>query len=148
LAIQDLIHLLLDEADLMDELAALIVEQRESVKNADYVAMQDLMKRVQNAFFRIKTYETQRERMAATLAAELGCTPELSALMQVLSGSERIFLNEAGERLGHSVFALKAEMTILSSLIEQNERYSAMLLSEWRRIDSDSARPGGLDFRG
>lgn len=132
----------------MDELAALVTEQRESVKKSDQVLMQDLMKRVQDVFFRIKALEAQRERLAASLAAELGCAPRLSSLAAALSEGERALFSGAGERLGHSVFKLKSEMTILNSLVEQNERFSAMLLSEWRRIDAGFMRTGGLDFRG
>ena len=136
MTIQDLIHVLLDESDLIDELAGLVVEQRESIKNADQVTMQEHMKRVQDVFFRVKTQEAQRERAAASLAAELGCEPNISSLMGAIPEGDRLLLNGAGERLGHSVFNLKTEMVVLSGLIEQNERFSAMLLSEWRRLDT------------
>jgi hypothetical protein len=69
-------------------------------------------------------------------------------LRQAVPEEERALLAGAGERLGHSVFALKSEIAILTGLIEHNERFSAMLLSEWRRLDAGFTRFGGLDFRG
>ena len=145
---ESLIHLLLDEAALLDELLGLIVEQRESVKNGDQAAMQDTIKRVQDVFFRVQTQEAQRIRAVESAAAEFGCEPTLSALSGAIPAEQRALFTGAGERLGHSVFELKAEMAVLSGLIEQNERFSAMLLSEWRRLDTGFTRAGGLDFRG
>jgi hypothetical protein len=110
--------------------------------------MQDLMKRVQEAFFRVRAQEAQRERAAEDAAGELGCKPVLSAIAEAAPERDRSLLISAGERLGHAVFALKAEMAILNGLIEQNERYTAMLLSEWRRLEGAFTRASGLDFRG
>ncbi|MDR1621286.1 MAG: flagellar protein FlgN [Synergistaceae bacterium] len=148
LSVRALIHVLLEEADLIDELRDAVVEQRESVKNGDYVTMQDLMKRVQDTFFHVQAQEAQRVRLADSAAKKFGCEPRISALSQVVPEEERALFRGSGERLGHSIFALKSEMTILSGLIEQNERFSAMLLSEWRRLDAGFIRSGGLDFRG
>lgn len=148
MATESLIHLLMDEANLLDELLGLIVEQRESVKKSDHAAMQDTMKRVQDVFFRIKVQEAQRTKAVESVSAELGCKPTLSALAEAIPAEERALFVGAGERLGHFVFELKSEMAILSGLIEQNERFSAMLLSEWRRLDTGFMRAGGLDFRG
>ena len=143
-----LINTMLDEADLIDELLEAVVEQRESVKNSDHAAMQSLMKRVQDLAFRIQALENKRAGIAETLSKELGCEPNISALSLVIPENERALFTGAGERLGHSVFALKSEMAILSGLIEHNERFSAMLLSEWRRLDTDFTSSGGLDFKG
>jgi hypothetical protein len=148
LSVQALIHVLLEEADLIDELRDAIVEQRESVKSGDYVTMQNMMKHVQDIFFNVQAQEAQRVRLADSAAKKFGCESHLSALSQAVLEEERALFNGAGERLGHSIFALKSEMTILSGLIEQNERFSAMLLSEWRRLDAGFMRSGGLDFRG
>jgi hypothetical protein len=152
LSVQALIDALLEEADSIDELLGAVAEQRDLVKNGDRLALQDLMKRVQKISFRVQAQETQRERLAQALAEELHCDPHFSALTGALSGGaserEAALFRGAGERLRHSVFALKSEMTILSGLIEQNERFSAMLLSEWRRLDAGFMRSGGLDFRG
>ncbi|MDR1376828.1 MAG: flagellar protein FlgN [Synergistaceae bacterium] len=147
-SVQALIHVLLEEADLIDELRDAVVEQRESIKSGDYVVMQDLMKHVQDIFFHVQAQETQRVRLADSAAQKFGCESCLSALSRAVLEEERTLFTGAGERLRHSIFALKSEMIILSGLIEQNERFSAMLLSEWRRLDAGFMRSGGLDFRG
>lgn len=148
MSVQALIDAMLDEADLIDDLLDVIVEQRESVKNSDHAATHDFMKRVQDVSFRVQTKENQRAGLVESLSKELGCEPNLTALSHVVPEGERALFMGAGERLGHSVFALKSEMVILNGLIEQNERFSAMLLSEWRRLDADFTNSGGMDFRG
>ena len=152
-SVQSLIHILLDEADSIDELVGAVVEQRELIKRSEYAegghaALQSLMKRVQDIFFRVQSQESQRARLTEAVAKDLGCEPRLSALSEAVPEAERALFTGAGERLGHAVFALKSEMAILGGLVEQNERFSAMLLSEWRRLDAGFMRSGGLDFRG
>ena len=148
MSVQALIDTMLDEADLLDDLLDAVVEQRESVKSGDYDSMQGLMKRVQGISFRIHAKENQRAGLTESLSQELGCEPHLSALSQAVPEGERALFLGAGDRLGHSVLALKSEMAILSGLVEHNERFSAMLISEWRRLDADFTHSGGLDFRG
>jgi len=147
-SVQALIDTMLDEADLIDDLLDAVVEQRESIKSGDHGSMQALMKRVQDISFRVQAKESQRSGLTDALSKKLGCEPNLSALSHVVSEAERSLFMGAGERLAHSVFQLKSEMAILSGLIEHNERFSAMLLSEWRRLDADFTHSGGMDFRG
>ena len=148
MSVEALIHAMLDEADLIDGLLDAVVEQRESIKSGNHTVMQELMKRVQDISFRVQAKESHRARLTESVSGELGCEPYISALSQVVPEEERALFIGAGERLGHSVFALKSEMAILSGLIEHNERFSAMLLSEWRRLDTEFTHSGGLDFRG
>ena len=148
MSVQALINAMLDEADLIDDLLDAVIEQRESVKSGNYAVMQDLMKRVQDVSFHVQAQENRRARLTECVSGELGCEPYISALSQVVPEEERALFMGAGERLGHSVFALKSEMAILTGLIEHNERFSAMLLSEWRRLDADFTHSGGMDFRG
>ena len=148
MAIEALVRALLGEADAIDDLTRMIVEQREAIKSGNYPAMQEYMKSVQGAFFFVQTEDAARARLSDTLAKDLGCEPCLSSFCTSLSEAEATELQSAGERLSHSVFALKAEMVILSGLIEQNERFGAMLLSEWRRLEGGVMRAGGFDFRG
>ena len=148
MSVAALINTMADEADLIDDLLDAVVEQRESVKGGDHVAIQNLMKRVQDISFRVQAMENQRARLTESVSGELGCEAHLSALSQVIPEENRALFVGAGERLGHSVFELKSEMAILSGLIEHNERFSAMLLSEWRRLGADFTHSGGLDFRG
>jgi hypothetical protein len=145
---ESLIQVLLEEADVIDELVDAVVEQRESIGTEGHVALQDRMKYIQEIFFDVQAQELRRDRLAKALAEELECEPRLSSLAAVLPETERALFRGAGDRLGHSVFALKSEMTILSGLIAHNERFSAMLLSEWRRLEGGFSSSGGLDFRG
>ena len=141
-------RVLLDEADLIDELIDVVMDQRDSIKSGNYAEMQELMKHVQDVFFRVQSQDSLRARLVESTAKDLSCAPRVSAIAEALPEEERPLFNEAGERLEHVVFALKAEMTILGGLIEQSERLGAMLLSEWRRLDAGFMRSGGLDFRG
>jgi len=147
-SVQALIDAMLDEADLIDELLSAVIEQRESIRTGDHMALQELMKRVQNISLRIQAKENQRASLTDSLSKKLECEPYISAIAPVVPEEERVIFTGAGERLGHSVFALKSEMAILSGVIEHNERFSAMLLSEWRRMDSEFTHSGGMDFRG
>ena len=148
MSVEALIEAMLDEAELIDDLLDAVVEQKESVKGGDYAAMQGLMKRVQGISFRVQAKENQRVGLTESLCRELECEPNISALSQAVPEEKRALFVGAGERLGYSVFALKSEMAVISGLVEHNERFSAMLLSEWRRLDADFTRSGGLDFRG
>jgi len=148
MSVQALIDAMLDEADLIDDLLDAVVEQRDSIKNGDHVALQELMKRVQNIALRVQAKENQRASLTESLSKKLECEPYISALAMAVPEGERVLFTGAGERLGHSVFALKSEMAILSGVIEHNERFSAMLLSEWRRMDAEFTHSGGMDFRG
>ena len=148
MSVEALVNAMLDEADLIDDLLAVVVEQRESVKSGDRSAVQRLMKRVQDISFRVQVKESQRAGLTESLSKELGCEPNVSALARTVPDEQRALFTGAGERLGHSVYALKSEMAILGGLIEHNERFSAMLLSEWRRLNADFAGSGGMDFRG
>ena len=64
-----------------------------------------------------------------------------------MTASDRAEFNTAADRLTQSVFILKSEMLILSGLIEHNEKYSAMLISEWRRLAGESSQ-ADLNFMG
>lgn len=148
MSVQSLIAAVLDEADLIDDLTEIVVEQRESVKGGNYLLMQDLMKKVQEIFFKIQVQDLQRSRLSEALAKEFSCNPQISALAAEMTEGDRLLFMGAGDRLKNSVFMLKSEMAILGSLVDQNERLSAMLLSEWRRLEGGISVPGGLDFRG
>jgi hypothetical protein len=147
-AAEALTQVLLEEADAIDDLVDAVVEQRETINSGDPISLQDQMRVIQELFFRVRTQEAQRARLARSLAEELGCEARLSLLSEALPEANRALFRGAGDRFSHSVFALKAEMAILSGLIGHNERFSTMLLSEWRRLDSGFTPSGGLDFKG
>ena len=158
LAVKDLTMAVLDEADLIDELYDAVVRQRNAVRDGDNEEAQSLMKDIQDISFDVQAQETLRTKLALAAAASLGCEPKVSALYDaILSNSalnenEPSLFNEAGERLKYAVSTLKMEMSVLSGLVEHNERFGAMLLSEWKRLNtgfgSGPKQSGGLDFRG
>ena len=144
---------MLDEADCMDDLADIVREQREALKRnnqrgSEFVNnLNDLMDETREIFFEAQLLEGQRDDLAKKLAAKFNCEPRASALSNAMTASERIEFNTAADRLTQSVFILKSEMLILSGLIEHNEKYSAMLISEWRRLAGESSQ-ADLNFMG
>ena len=145
---QDLIDAVLDEADFIDELVDVVREQREAVKARDATGVDDLLKETREIFFDIETQESLRDDLAKKLAARLGGEPRANPLSALMEEDERALFNGAVDRLTQSIFVLKSEMMILSGLIDQNEKYTSMLLSEWRRLMGDVSQAGATDFRG
>ncbi len=146
--VQDLIDVVLDEADFIDELVDVVREQREAVKARDATGVDDLLKETREIFFDIETQESLRDDLAKKLAARLGGEPRANSLSALMEEDERALFNGAADRLTQSIFVLKSEMMILSGLIDQNEKYTSMLLSEWRRLMGDVSQAGATDFRG
>lgn len=146
--VEAFIEAILDEADALDDLIELVQEQREALRGEGVEVLQDLMREQREIFFDVQTQEALREDLAKALASELGCEPRASSLSDAFAEDERALFNGAVDRLTQSLFGLKSEMVILSGLIDQNERYASMLLSEWRRLEGGATRLGGTDFRG
>ena len=146
--VQELIDAILDEADALDDLIDVVQEQREALMGEGVEVLQDLMREQREIFFDVQTQEAHRDALAKELAAELGCEPRAASLSDAFEEDERALFNGAADRLTQSLFGLKSEMVILSGLIDQNERYASMLLSEWRRLEGGASRLYGTDFRG
>ena len=146
--VEALVTAMLDEADCLDELIEVVQDQREALRQERHDELQDLLLELQDLLFEMKARETEREKLAAALASGWGCESRVTELSNFLTEEESAFFNGAADRLTQSVFTLKAEMLIMSGLVDQCERLSAMLLSEWRRIEGGMTSAGGLDFRG
>ena len=146
--VEVLISAVLEEADAIDDLVEVVRDQREAVKVGDAEEMDGLMKEMHEVVFDVQTQETLRDELAKELAAELGCEPQAASLSDAFEEDERALFNGVADRLTQSLFGLKSEMVILSGLIDQNERYTSMLLSEWRRLEGGASRLNGTDFRG
>ncbi|MDO4785766.1 MAG: flagellar export chaperone FlgN [Fretibacterium sp.] len=146
--VEALIAAVLDEADAIDDLIDVVREQREAMRSEGAEVLQDLMRELREIFFDVQALEGVRDRMARELALDLGCEPRASSLSDAFEEDERALFNGAADRLSQSVFGLKSEMVILSGLIDQNERFTSMILSEWRRIEGGLPRPTGAEFRG
>ncbi|MBQ9404790.1 MAG: flagellar export chaperone FlgN [Synergistaceae bacterium] len=147
--VEELINAVVDEADCIDDLVEVIREQREAMRRRDTESVNELMDEARDIFFETQTHDAVRSDSAKKLAAKLMCEPVASSIATKLENDERPRFNGAADRLTQSIFVLKSEMMIISGLIDQNEKFSAMLLSEYRRISSvDVAQSGSAEFRG
>ncbi len=147
--VEELIYAVLDEADCIDDLIDAVREQREAMRERDNDAVNALMDESRDIFFDAQSHETIRNELARKLAAKYSCEPKASSLASVMTEDEKHKFNGAADRLTQSVFVLKSEMMILTGLIDQHEKYTSMLLSEWRRLNGDKlSQSGSADFRG
>lgn len=147
--IEELVHAVTDEADCIDDLIDAIRDQRTAMSKRDTESVNAIMDESRDIFFDAQSIETKRSELAKKLAAKLSCEPTASSLAAKMDNEERAVFNGAADRLTQSVFVLKSEMIILNGLIDQNEQYTSMLLSEFRRLNGDKiSQSGGADFRG
>ncbi|MBQ6737494.1 MAG: flagellar export chaperone FlgN [Synergistaceae bacterium] len=148
--VEKLINAILDESDCIEDLIDAMREQREAMQARDTEAVNELMNETRDISFEVQSCENLRNDIAKKLAAEFSCDPKISSLASKLTDDEeRKKFNGAAEKLRQSVFVLKSEIMILNGLIDQNEKYTSMLLSEWRRLNGDSiSQTGSADFRG
>ncbi len=147
--VEKLINTVLDEADSISDLVVVMREQRDAMRDRDTETVNELMNETRDISFEVQKYETLRNDLARKLATKFSCEPRVSSLVSIMSEDEQEKFDEAAENLKQSVFALKSEIMILSGLIDQNEKYTSMLLSEWRRLNGDEiAKSGSADFRG
>ena len=147
--VEKLISAVLDEADCIDDLIDVMREQRDAMAERDTEAINSLMDESRDISFEVQTHENIRNDLAKKLAAEFSCEPRASSLASAMEDDERNEFNRAADKLSQSVFLLKSEIMILNGLIDQNEKYTSMLLSEWRRLNGDTiSQSGSADFRG
>ena len=147
--VEELIDAVTEEADCIDDLIDAIRDQRAAMSERDIDSVNALMDEARDIFFDAQTAETRRDDLAKKLAAKFSCEPKAASLAAKMDNEEKANFNGAADRLTQSVFVLKSEMIILSGLIDQNEQYTSMLLSEWRRLNGDKiSQSGTADFRG
>lgn len=144
-----LIQAVNDESDCLDDLIDAIREQREAMRERDTESVNSIMDEIRDIFFDAQTLDAVRNDLSKKTAAFLMCEPKASSLSDRMLNDERMIFNGAVDRLTQSVFVLKSEMMILTGLIEQHEKYTSMLLSEFQRLNGDNiSQSGGADFRG
>ena len=147
--VEKLIDTVLDEADSINDLVVVMREQRDAMRERNTDEINELMNETRDISFEVQQYETLRNDLSRKLAAKFSCEPRVSSLVSIMSEDEREKFDEAAESLKQSVFVLKSEIMILNGLIDQNEKYTSMLLSEWRRLNGDTlSQSGSADFRG
>ena len=144
-----LIDALTNEADCIDDLVDAMREQRSAMSERDIDSVNALMDETRDIFFDTQTHETRRNDLAKKLAAKFSCEPKASSLASKMENDERAIFNGAVDRLTQSIFVLKGEMMVINGLIDQNEKYTSMLLSEFSRLNGDKiSQSGTADFRG
>jgi len=150
--IKALIDAINDESDCIDDLIYAMRDQREAMRERDTESVNSIMDETRDIFFDAQTADNTRNDLSKRLAAKFMCEPKASSLAEKLTEDEKMIFNGAVDRLTQSIFVLKSEMIIISGLIEQNEKYTSMLLSEFQRLsgtqDSKISRSGSADFRG
>ncbi len=137
-----------DEISCINDLVSAVRDQREAMKASDTEEVNALMDEIRDIFFDVQTCENKRDDLAKKLAAKFSCGPKVSELVSNMTNDEKIILNGAADVLTQSVFILKGEMLVLSGLIDQNEKFTSMLLSEYKRLLGDFSQSGATDFRG
>ena len=147
--IKELINAVTDEADCIDDLIDAIRDQRAAMSEGDVDSVNALMDETRDIFFEAQTCEGRRSDLARRLAAKFSCEPKAGSLESVMDKEERAIFSGAVDRLTQSIFVLKGEMIVINGLIDQNEKFTSMLLSEFRRLNGDRvSQTGGADFRG
>ena len=146
--VEKLIASILDETACIDDLIDVMREQREAMRQRDTEAVNSLMDESRDISFEVQTHENIRSDIAKKIAAAFSCEPKVSSLLSIMQDNEREEFKKAADKLAQSVFSLKSEIMILNGLIDQNEKYTSMLLSEWRRINGDTLSQSAADFRG
>ncbi len=141
---EELINAVLDEADCIDDLIDAMREQREAMRERDTETVNSLMDEARNLSFEAQSQENTRNEIARKFAAKYSCGLSAGSLASVMDKDEQEQFNGAVDRLTQSVFVLKSEMMILTGLIDQHEQYTAMLLSEWRRLNGNNVSHSGM----
>ena len=147
--VEELINAVTDEADCIDDLIDAMREQRAAMSERDTAYVNALMNETRDIFFDTQIHDTRRSDLAKKLAAKFSCEPKADSLASKMNNDERAVFNGAVDRLTQSIFVLKGEMIVINGLIDQNEKYTSMLLSEFSRLNGDKiSQSGTANFRG
>lgn len=135
---------LLKQDEILNELWAIIVKQREALKEGRLSDLQALMSDLRHVSVRCQAIETKRVRTADELAKELGCNPIVSEIIAVLPEEEAPVVEEAAKALMKTVARLKVEMAILPRLMDEAHTLNEMMITEWRKLSQKSMGVGSL----
>lgn len=135
---------LLKQDEILNELLAVVVGQREALKEGRLADLQNLMSDLRHVSVRCQAIETKRVRLADELAKELGCGPIVSEIAAVLSDEDAAAVTEAAKALMKTVSKLKVEMAILPRLMEEARSLNEMMINEWRKLGQQSMGAGAM----
>jgi hypothetical protein len=139
-----LADILLKQDEIMLELLSVTEKQREALKEGRLADLQNLMSDLRHVSVRCQAVETKRARVSSDLAAELGCEPIVSVIVELLPKEAGAMLEESARKLLQTVGKLKVEMSILSRLMDEAKSLNDMLITEWRRLGRMSFGSGSI----
>lgn len=133
---------LLKQEEILAGLLAILVRQREALKEGRMSDLQALMSDLRHISVRCQAIETKRAKAAEELAEALGCGPVVSEITAALPEEDALAVDEASKVLMGTVSKLKVEMEILPRLIEEARSLNEMMISEWRKLSQESVGMG------
>jgi len=135
---------LLKQDEILNELLAVVVSQKEALKDGRLSDLQSLMSDLRHVSVRCQAIETKRVKTADELAKTLGCAPIVSEIAAALPPEDAPAVLDAAKALLKTVSKLKAEMAILPRLMEEAHTLNEMLINEWRKLGQSSAGVGSM----
>jgi flagellar biosynthesis/type III secretory pathway chaperone len=144
-----LVDTLNKQDEILSELLAITLKQREALKEGRLSDLQNLMSDMRHTSVRAQAIETKRSRAAIDIAADLGCDAIVSEITRKLPSEEAVPVAEAAKILMATVEKLKIEMLILGRLMDEAKSLNEMMINEWRRLGAKSlgGAGGGFDTR-
>lgn len=132
------------QEEILNELLTILGKQREALKDGRMSDLQTLMSDLRHISVRCQAIETKRVRAAEELAVSLGCNPVVSEIAAALPPEDALAVEEAAKVLMKTVSKLKAEMAILSRLMEEAHTLNEMMITEWHKLGQRSMGVGSM----
>lgn len=129
--------------EILGELLAIVLKQRDALKEGRIAELQQLMSELRHVSVRCQAIETKRQRVTDDLAKEIGTGAVVSEIMGALPEDDAAILGEPADNLMRTVRSLKAEMSILSRLMDEAKTLNQMLITEWQKL-GQKAMGGGM----
>lgn len=135
---------LLKQDEILGELLSVVRDQRDALKEGRLSDLQELMSELRHVSVRCQAIETKRQRATDDLSGELGTDPVVSEIIKVLPPDDALLMGEAANKMMQTVKTLKAEMSILSRLMEEAKTLNQMLIMEWQKLGQKAIGGSGL----
>ena len=120
--------------EILSELRSVVLRQRDALKEGRVAELQQLMSELRHVSVRCQAIETKRQRVTDDLAKEMGTAAVVSEIVRALPEADAAVLDESADRLMRTVSSLKAEMSILSRLMDEAKMLNQMLITEWQKL--------------
>jgi len=120
--------------EILSELRSVVLRQRDALKEGRIAELQQLMSELRHVSVRCQAIETKRQRVTDDLAKEIGTAAVLSEIVNALPEEDAAVLSESADRLMQTVKSLRAEMSILSRLMDEAKMLNQMLITEWQKL--------------